>query len=238
MHVKDQDKLRIERFLKNVPVFGNVSERHLRQITRDFTIQHAKKDETVFYQTDESTELYIVLKGKVKVTLLSEEGEEFILTDLNEGHFFGEMSLIDGNPRSATVVAEEDSTFAVLKRENLLSAIRNDPDIAIDLLKSVVLRLRKATEREEGLAFLAVRERVIKLFAKLIQAEGEKEKNGFCKIKRRTHKEIAERVGSSRESISKVIKALVLRKMIIENEDHLLISTDLCADVRDYLRKM
>ena len=226
----DNVKPLVQEIVRRIPVFRNVSDERLEQLVEGFTIREAQKGEVVFYQTDKSSELYIILRGKVKVTLMSEGGEEFILTDLKEGDFFGELSLIDGNPRSASIEAESDSTFAVLKRSRLLNAIRSDPDFAIDLLSSVVQRLRESTEREESLAFLAVRERLILLFSKLIKEEGKKAQKGYFRIRRRTHKEIAERIGSSRESISKVIKKLILQKLMQEEDDVLLLAPDLFED--------
>ena len=96
--------------------FRDITEKYLEQIIDDFSILHATKNEVIIAQEDTSTDLYLILNGKVKVTLMSGEGEEYILTDLHVGDYFGEMSLIDGKPRCATVVAVEDSTFAVLKR--------------------------------------------------------------------------------------------------------------------------
>lgn len=106
-----------------------------------------KPGERIFFQTDKCIELYIILKGRLQVTLMSEAGEECFLNELHEGDFFGELSLIDGHPRSATVIAEEDALLGVLKREKLLQAVRKDPVIAIDLLETLVQRVRKATER-------------------------------------------------------------------------------------------
>jgi CRP/FNR family transcriptional regulator/CRP/FNR family cyclic AMP-dependent transcriptional regulator len=217
-------------FIRNVPVFRNVSDTHMEQIIDDVSILRAIKDEVIVYQTDKSTDMYIVLKGRVKVTLLSEEGEEFILTDLHKGDIFGELSLIDGSPRSATVIAEEDATFGVLKRNDFLRAIKQEPMIAIDLLTSVVHRLRHATEKEEQFAFLDVRDRILKLFGHCIANEGQQEENGFYLIRKRTHKDIALRIGSSRESVTKILKALATKKLIVEKKDCLLVSPSLCRD--------
>jgi CRP/FNR family transcriptional regulator/CRP/FNR family cyclic AMP-dependent transcriptional regulator len=225
------ERLLIKKLLTNVPVFKNFSESKLENIISDFRVLKVSKGETVFFQTDECTELYIILKGKVRVSLMSKEGGEFILTELKEGDFFGEMSLIDGNPRSATVIASEDSTFGVLERKNLLRAIKQDPTIAIELLVTLVERLRKATEREEHFAFLGVRKRLVKFLALLIEKEGEKDKDGFYWIKKRTHKEMASRIGASREAISKVLKDMVASEAIKEVRGHFLINPKISEDI-------
>ena len=214
----------IEKFIGKVTLFRGVTGKSLEQIIDDFSIIHAAKDEVVFVQEDTSTDLYLILRGKVKVTLMGEEGEEYILTDLHRGDYFGEMSLIDGKPRCATVVAVEGSTFAVLKRERLIEALRRDPALALDLLSTLVHKLRKATEREERLAFLDVRERLLELFGELIRQEGRKEADGFFSLGRRTQKELAIRIGASREATSQVLRALASEKIIMEKDSFFLIA--------------
>lgn len=223
LHSKDERKL-LEKFIGRVTFFKDITKKYLGQIVDDFSVLHASKDEVIIVQEDTSTDLYIILRGKVKVTLMSGEGEEYILTDLHVGDYFGEMSLIDGKPRCATVVAEEDSTFAVLKRERLIEALKRDPILALDLLSTLVHKLRKATEREERLAFLDVRERLLKLFGELISEEGRKEEGGFYRIGKRTQKELAIRIGASREATSQVLRALASEKIIMEKDTFFLIA--------------
>jgi CRP/FNR family transcriptional regulator/CRP/FNR family cyclic AMP-dependent transcriptional regulator len=218
-----QDRTLVEKFIHKVPLFRDISEKYLEQIVNDFSILHAKKDEVIITQADTSTDLYIVLKGKVKVTLLSEGGEEYILSDLVEGDIFGEMSHIDGKPRSATVVAGEDSTFGVLKRESLIDAIKQNPMIALDLLMTLVNKLRKATEREERFAFLHVRERLLKLFGELVRSEGKRDEKGLYVIEKRTQRELALRIGASREATSQVLRALASEGIIKEQDGLFLI---------------
>ncbi len=135
-------------------------------ILRDFVIRRVRKDEIIVCQDEPGTELYIVLQGRVRVALLSGEGEEFILNELGAGDFFGEISLIDAEPRSASVIAEESTTLAVLRRERLLEAIRDEPQIALDLLMALARIVRRATEREQQFAFRDVRQRLCRYFAR------------------------------------------------------------------------
>jgi CRP/FNR family cyclic AMP-dependent transcriptional regulator len=223
LYSKDEREL-LGKSIRRVILFKGIAEKYLKPIVDDFSILHAAKNEVIIVQEDTSTDLYIILRGKVKVTLMSEEGEEYILTDLHVGDYFGEMSLIDGKPRSATVVAVENSTFAVLKRERLIEALKRDPILALDLLSNLVHTLRKATEREEGLAFLDVRERLLRLFGELIREEGKKAEDGFFKIGKRTQKELAIRIGASREATSQILRTLASEKIIIEKDTFFLIA--------------
>ncbi len=231
MNLSNSDRVLIKKFLKKVPAFRNFSKENLEQIVDNFKIRHVRKNEAIFYQSDASTELYIILMGKVTVTLQGKGGEEFILTDLSKGDFFGELSLIDGKSRSATVAASEDSVFGVLRRESLLRAIKKEPDIAIALLETLVHRLRQATEREERFAFLDVHDRLLKLITCLVKTEGEKEIGGHYRIKKCSHRELASRIGASREAISKTLKELADKKVIIEEEKYFLVAPQLCERI-------
>ncbi|MDI6890615.1 MAG: Crp/Fnr family transcriptional regulator [Thermodesulfovibrionales bacterium] len=219
-----QDILDVERHLREIPIFKSLSQGRLSSLARDFVIRKVNKDEVIFYQSDSSTDLYIVLDGLVKACLLSEEGEELILTTFGKGSFFGEMSLLNGKPRSATMIAMRDSTLGRLKRERLLLSIKNDPMIAIELLSALVQRLRITDEMLGSLAFLDVSQRLLKLLMQIAKKEGEKDKNGFFRIKRLTHRQLASHIGASREAITKAVKVLVFRKLIREEEGCFLIS--------------
>lgn len=208
-----------------MPLFRGISESRRKELADDFSVRHANKDEVIIFQSDISTDLYILIKGKAKVTLMSGEGGEYIIADLLEGDIFGEISLIDGKPRSATVVAEEDSTFGVLERKRFIEAIKRDPVIALDLLASLVQKLRDATEREERFAFLDVRARLLKFLGELAKAEGKRDESGCYAIKKRTQRELALRIGASRESVSQLMRTLVSEKIIHERGHFILVSS-------------
>lgn len=214
------------KFLKRLPFLKNLSDYHASQIVKDFNVVKVPREGIVFYQSDNSTDLYIVIEGSVRASLLNDEGQELVIANFSKGDFFGEMSLFDGRPRSATVIASEDSYLGVLKREKFLSAITKEPMIAIDLLSAMVSRLRTADEMIESLAFLDVSQRLVKLLILTAKTEGEKDKSGCFRIKKLTHKELAARTGASREAISKSLKVLSFKNIVKECEGCFLISPD------------
>ncbi len=223
---KDNNTKLIEKFLKDLVIFKSLSERHIEQLSKDFIVFQVKKSHTIFYQSDSSTDLYIVLNGSVRATLLNQNGEELVLASFEKGNFFGEMSLLDGKPRSATIVAAEDSTLGMLKREKFISAIKNDPTIATDLLSALVYRLRTANGMIESLAFLDVSQRLIKFFMEIAKTKPHTDKNGFFKIEKLTQRELASRTGASREAISKVLKVLIFKGLLKDEGDCFLISPE------------
>ena len=220
----------LQKLFRQVPLFRHLPPKYAEVILRDFAIRRVKKDEIIVGQEEPGTELYIVLQGRVRVALLSAEGEEYILNELGAGDFFGEISLIDAEPRSASVIAEENTTLAVLRRERLLAAIRDEPQIALDLLAALARILRRATEREQQFAFRDVRQRLCRYFARKQAGEGVSDVDGFVRIARRTHRHLATRLGASRESVTKALKVLEREGLIREEGADFLLSPRICED--------
>jgi CRP/FNR family transcriptional regulator/CRP/FNR family cyclic AMP-dependent transcriptional regulator len=216
MH-SDDDRILLRRFLKEIALFKSLSDRRLNRMLEDFAVLDATKGKTIFHQSDNYTDLYIVLKGSVRAVLVNTEGQELILATFHSGDFFGEMSLLDGKPRSATVVAMEDSTLGRLKRDEFLAAVKEDPMIAIELLSALVQRMRMTDEMLGSITFLDVSQRVMKVIRQIAVESGVRDpETGCVKISKLPHKEVAALTGASREAISKSIKVLVFKGLIRE----------------------
>jgi len=220
-------KNEIIQILKEIPLFKALSEEHLLKISNEFNINKLKKGKTIFYQEDESTDLYIVLEGAVKACLIDPEGKELMLNILKKGDFFGELSLLDGKPRSATTITVADSVVGILKREKFLTLLNNNPIIAIYLLSAIVDRIRMTDDMLSSMAFLDVSRRIIKFLLNTAQKESKMTENGLIKIKKITHKELASCTGASREAVTKALKILKFRGILIEKNEFLFISKDI-----------
>jgi CRP/FNR family cyclic AMP-dependent transcriptional regulator len=146
-----------------------------------------------------------------------------VLAQFEKGAFFGELSLLDGKGRSATIVADKDSELAILKQDVFLDLLYKNPRIAVELVTTLVERLRKADEIIESLAFLEVGERLIRT---LLEVAGAERTAQFFKTGKLTHKELAARIGSSREAVSKCMKVLSTKGIIKEAEGQILIACD------------
>ena len=189
------------------------------------TLPGLKKDDTVFYQSDESRDLYIVLSGRVRASLINEEGEELILAVFNVGDFFGEYQSADGVARSATIIVEEPATLGVLKRESFLAIAKENPMFVIDVLAIVAKRLRETDTMVGSLVFLDVTERLAKFLIHLARTEGVRDKNGFYRLRHHLiRKDLAARIGASGGAITKSLKILDFRKIITEKKGYLIIS--------------
>ena len=210
-------------YLKNIPLFNHLQNAQLTEIAAGCKNASFKKGEVVFQRTDPSTDLYIVNSGKLKAVLAGKEGDEIVLAHFEKGAFFGEMSLLDGKGRSATIVADQDSELAVLKKEVFLELLNKNPQIAVALMTMLAERLRKADEMIESLAFFEVGERLIRTLLESATA-GDAGRAAFLKAGKLTHKELAARIGCSREAVSKCLKVLLAKSIVKESEGNILIA--------------
>jgi CRP-like cAMP-binding protein len=219
-------------YIKNIPLFKALKDAQLKEIAARCKSAQYKKGDVIFHRTDLSTDLYIVNSGKLKAVLADEEGGEMVLAQFEKGAFFGELSLLDGKGRSATIVADSDAELAVLKKDVFLDLLYKEPKIAVELMATLVERLRKADEMIESLAFLEVGERLIRTLLDAATAGGTGSK-GFLKAGKLTHKELAGRIGSSREAVSKCMKVLSTKGVIKEVEGHILIAQNALDRVKE-----
>ncbi len=195
--------------LNTVPLFRNVAPEDLAgfaQLTRERTYP---KGSVIVFEDDPGDALYLVASGQVKVVLIGEDGREVILSVMGSGSFFGEMALLDDRPRSAHVIAMEDSRLLLLRRDDFQNQLRQSPAVAVALLAELSRRLREADEKIGNLVLLDVNGRVAALLLRLAEEEG-----GEKITKRLTHHTIAQMIGSSRETVSRTMRALVDRNVI------------------------
>jgi CRP/FNR family cyclic AMP-dependent transcriptional regulator len=159
---------------------------------------------TVFItEGDSSDSVFVILSGKVKIFISDTEGHEMILDTHGPGDYVGEMAL-DGKPRSASVMTLEPSTFSVVQREPLLEAIRKTPDFALEIISRIIDRARLATNSVKDLALLDVYGRV----ARLLQHRAVEKEGKLVIPEKLTQQEIAERVGASRDMVSRIFRDL------------------------------
>ena len=190
--------------LQKVPLFGQLAPSELERVAEITRERSYPRNSVILFEDDPGDALYVVAKGQVKVVLIGEDGREVILSVLGEGDFFGEMSLIDEEPRSAHVIAMEDSNLLVIRREDFQAILQQSPGIAMGLLRELSRRLRRVDEKVGSLVLLDVNGRVAQLLLELADEAGSN------KITRRlTHHTIAQMIGSSRGTVSRTMRELV-----------------------------
>ena len=191
--------------LRRNEFFRDLDDAELKNIAALTTRKSVPKNTLVINEGDISSAMYLIKSGKVNVIVSNEEGKEMILITLLPGDHFGELSLIDDEPRSANVIAVERSEFIILHRADFFHLLKQNSTLAIGVIKSLCQRIRFTTNLAQGLALLDVYGRL----SKLLYSLAEPDEQSVLKIKLPlTHKEIAARVGSSREMVSRIISEL------------------------------
>jgi CRP-like cAMP-binding protein len=193
-----------EATLQKVPLFSQLGPADLQRVLELARERAYPKNSVILFEDDPGDALYVVKDGQVKVVLIGEDGREVILSVLGPGEFFGEMALIDDEPRSAHVIAMDDSTLLVLRREDFQGLLAQTPAIALSMLRELTRRLRRVDEKVGSLVLLDVNGRVASLLLELAQEAG-----GDRITRRLTHHTIAQMIGSSRETVSRTMRELV-----------------------------
>ena len=194
--------------LKKVPLFSSLTDQSLEDLSDRVRLQRIKQGQVIFRKGDEGTALYILKSGDIKIVLPSKLGEEIIVSIFSEGDFFGEMALLDKEPRSADAIAIKPSEVFVLSREDFLSFLHSDTDAVDSILSSLSKRLRKTDDLLEDICFLSISERFKNLISRLGKAYGKEDGAGIVINIVLTQKEFGDMIGATRESINREIKAL------------------------------
>ena len=195
--------------LETIPLFSRLDEEELARISAVGRERTYPKNSVILFEDDPGDALYVVVSGRVKVVLIGEDGREVILSTLHKADFFGEMSLIDDEPRSAHVIAMEKSRLLVLRRDDFHRCLETTPRIAIGLLRALTKRLREADRKIGGLVLLDVPARIARLLLQLAD-----ENDGSMITNRLTHHTIAQMIGSSRETVSRTMRTLIEQDLI------------------------
>lgn len=200
--------LTVEELLAKSPLFSGLGQGELTALAR--TAQRLEYDpgQIIFHMNSLGDGLYLLASGRVKVVVPSPEGKEIILATLGPGAFFGELALVDDEPRSASVVAELPSVVYRIHRNDFSRLLDARPSIARALLRELARRLRRANAHMESLLTLDVFGRLARYLLDLAREHGQPLGNGWIAVRRPTHHDIAAAIGSSRETVSRLMGAL------------------------------
>jgi CRP/FNR family cyclic AMP-dependent transcriptional regulator len=200
--------------LRTVPIFSELSDADIASLARLANRRRYPKDTVVFFENEEGDFFFMIVEGRIKVTILGDDGREVILSILGTGDFFGEMALLDNEPRSATAIAIEDSELVSLHRHDFQSVLSDNRSIMSALIKILAARIRKANHQISTLALLDVYGRVARVIVDMARDEGRRLKDGRIAFRRATHQEIANRIGTTRETVTRMLKDLERQGML------------------------
>jgi CRP-like cAMP-binding protein len=198
--------------LKRIPLFSTLSEGDGALLAQLLRRQTFRKGEVLFHRGDEGSTLYMIVSGKVKISV-SRRAEQMTLTILGQGDFLGEMALLDGQPRSADAIAMEDTYVYGLQRNDFLSFLMSHENAVRAVLSALSLRLRKTDDLLTEMCFLNVPDRLAKKLLELAQTVVPDSRDGDVVLSL-SQIELARLVGVSRESVNKSLKLLRQRGIL------------------------
>lgn len=199
--------------LREITILKTLEQAELEQLSQVVKERRAPKGSYIVYHDDPGPSIMFLAQGKAKVTLVSSEGKEIVLYNLEKGDFFGEIAVLTGEDRSANVVATTDCKLLVLNGEDFRQHIVDNHGLALALMKELALRLRNATMKIGDLALYDVYRRVARTLKSIARpqpaAEGQGDEEEIYVIEERpTHQELANMVGTSREMVTRALKGL------------------------------
>jgi CRP/FNR family cyclic AMP-dependent transcriptional regulator len=200
--------------LRQVSIFKELPQETVADLARRVWRKEAEASSVIVNQEETGDALFVIARGKVKVVLYGDTGREIILSILRAGDFFGEMALLDRQPRSANVVAVESSELLCLDREGFQTHLTGHPSTALAILAEMSRRLRHADEVIGNLALLDVYARVARTIRDLAQKQGQPVDGGLLIKERPTQQEIAGLIGTSRETVSRALSDFARRGLL------------------------
>lgn len=207
--------MNVNELFAKVPLFEGIPPADRLPIAEAATLRQYRRGERIVSQGQVGDSFFVIVRGRVAISVLSPEGREVVLTSLGDGDHFGEMSLLDDLPRSATVVASERSELAVLTREAFFNLLRTNFPLTRAIFASFSRRLRHANATIEGLASLDVKGRLARYFHELAAARGRRAGGGWTVVVRPAQREIADTIGSSRETVSRTMTQMARENLIV-----------------------
>lgn len=205
------------------PMFSQLAPAELEKIAALLRRRRYRAGEPVFREGDPGTALYVVETGEVKILLGGSDGKEVILSLLGPGEFFGDLSLLDGEARSADAVATGPTEVLVLPREDFLRFLREVPAVAVNMLAALSRRLRRTDRLVHDAAFSDVRTRVTRLLIELAETRGRPGPGGVTIGPRLTQGDLASMVGATRESINKCLRSFTDQGLVRHERGRLIL---------------
>ena len=220
-------------YLRSVSIFSDLSDVELASISKKMTPYSYSKGEFILMEEMEGQQCYFITHGSVKITRSSKEGREVILAILTAGEFFGEMSLLDGETRSANVLTLEETKVLAMNRNDFMATLEEYPRVSIQLLKELTIRLRKSDLQIASLTLSDAEKRIGLCILRLAGEQGTI-KQGHVKIKKFPFQhDIANMAGTSRETVSRTL-VLFEQNGLIQREGRQLTIVDYMQFQREF----
>jgi CRP/FNR family cyclic AMP-dependent transcriptional regulator len=209
--------------LANVPLFHGLAPFELDALVPVARTVVLTKREELFHKGDEGAQVYVVISGRLKALTTSEEGDDVVFSILGPGEVLGEIALLGGSPRTATVTSIDESELLIIDRRDFLSFLRSHPDVAIKLLDVLAQRMKRVSELVEDTLFLNLPLRLAKKLCFLSRQYGEPHEHGLRLDLKLSQEEWGDLVGTTRESINKQLRAWTEEGLVTVDHGYIVI---------------
>lgn len=213
----------IEEFLKDVNIFSHLSNEKIDEIKKYFTLREYPKGSMIILEEEYGDVVFLVKKGTVKITRVNDEGKEVILSLMGENDMVGEMSVIDGESRSANVLAQENCELYAIRSEDFLSLLKENFEISFSLMGELANRIRKSDQHIEALSLSDAEHRIGVSILNLAEELGVIVKGKVTIDNLPFQQDIANMSGTSRETVSRILKLFEDRNMLVKKGHKLMI---------------
>lgn len=190
--------------LRGHPAFGQLPAEILEQVRAYAVRRRVPRGTVIFSKGDQGGGMMAVLDGSVRISLPTIDGHEVVLNQVSRGEVFGEMALLDGQPRSASATAAENCELMVIERRSFIPFIHSHPEVALKMLELLCARLRQSNEQVEDVMFASLPVRLARVIVKLAKATAADGRPARLVI---TQRELSQMIGISRESANKQLRA-------------------------------
>lgn len=219
--------------LKNITLFEDINDEDLNKILKFCKNNHYHKGNIIFFEEDLGDLIFFIVTGKVKISRTNEAGKEIILSIIEEGDYFGEMSILDGETRSANVIALSDASVFIINKQDFYFILEKYPKVTIRLLKNLTRRLRKADKLIESLSLNNAENKICNTILAIAEEEGMHINGSVTVNKMPSQGIIANMSGTSRETVSRTFSKLKTKKLISVKNNNLVIN-----NYEDFLKKL
>ena len=203
-----------EAVVRTAPLFSALDDESAATLRASMTMVKVPKGNTLFKEGDAGDRLFVVVEGKLKLGTSSLDGRENLLSILGPGDMFGELSLFDPGPRTATATAVTDARVLALAHDQVIGLVTQHPQVSLELLARLAQRLRRTNEVLADLVFSDVPGRVAKALMDLGSRFGVQKDDGLHVNHDLTQEELAQLVGASRETVNKALADFAARSWV------------------------
>jgi CRP-like cAMP-binding protein len=193
-------------FLARMPLFSELTDEERARLAALLRARRYARGEVIFLEGDEGTALCLIAEGRIRIQLTGTDGREVVITVYGPGEIFGEMALLDGEPRSADAIAQEPSRVFWLQRDDFQAFLEDHPRAAMKMLAALSRRLRHTTRVVQDATFRDVPARLARVLMDLVARDGQPAEDGIRIETRMTQSDLASRVGASRETVNRALR--------------------------------